>query len=191
MANRDPENRKDAALDSALREHGDARPRPGLEGRVLANLRAERERLKAGRKWWPAPVAVAVSAILIIGAAIFLGRTHDNTREQVAAERTPMVRQNSPGVRVASVPAANTSRATKITRRVRPVLANRPAEPRLDQFPSPQPLSDQEQLLARYVQELPSEARQIAQAQTELARQDQIEFEKQDQLENPSGNSLP
>jgi prefoldin subunit 5 len=59
----------------------------------------------------------------------------------------------------------------------------------LEQFPSPQPLSEQEQMLARYVEELPSEAKQIAQAQTELARHDEIEFEKQGQLANPSGDS--
>jgi len=185
----EPENQIDAALDSALRKYGQAEPRPGLEGRVLANLRAESERLNARRNWWPAPVAVVVLAILIIGAAIFVGREHDSTRKEIAAKRTPMVRQNSSGGGVASVPFASTSPSKKIAQPMQPVPAKRTPEPGLEQFPSPQPLSEQEQMLARYVEELPSEVRQIAKAQAELAREDQLEFERQGQPENPSGNS--
>jgi hypothetical protein len=42
------------------------------------------------------------------------------------------------------------------------VLAN---GPRLDQFPSPRPLSDEEKLLVRYVRDFPQDAIMIAQAQ--------------------------
>jgi hypothetical protein len=183
----EPEKQIDAALDSALRKYGHAEPRPGLEGRVLANLRAESERRNARRHWWPA--LVAVSAILVIGAGIFVGREQGGARNEIAAEPAPIVRQNSSGSGITAVPVANISPSKKITRPVRPVLANQTADPRLEQFPSPQPLSEQEQMLARYVEELPAEAQQIAQAQTELARQSEIEFEKQGQLANPSGDS--
>lgn len=39
--------------------------------------------------------------------------------------------------------------------------------PKLDQFPSPQPLTEQELALARYVREFPQEADLIATAQVE------------------------
>ncbi len=47
---------------------------------------------------------------------------------------------------------------------------------RLEQFPAPTPLSDQEKLLARYVQEFPHRAALIARAQTELQKSDEFEM---------------
>jgi hypothetical protein len=46
-------------------------------------------------------------------------------------------------------------------------------EPRLSQFPSPRPLSEQEQLLVRYVTESPDEAVLVAKEQAE--RQKELE----------------
>jgi hypothetical protein len=40
-------------------------------------------------------------------------------------------------------------------------------QPKLDQFPSPRPLSEQEQILANYVAEYPETAALIAQLRTE------------------------
>ena len=45
------------------------------------------------------------------------------------------------------------------------------ANPRLDQFPSPRALSEQEKLLVRYVHEFPEEAVLIAQAQAESEKE--------------------
>ena len=42
------------------------------------------------------------------------------------------------------------------------------AEARLDRFPSPQPLSEQELALARYVSEFPQEATLVARTQAEF-----------------------
>jgi hypothetical protein len=47
--------------------------------------------------------------------------------------------------------------------------------PKLDQFPSPQPLSEQEKILARYVANYPKHAALIAQARTEQLRRDRAE----------------
>ena len=49
------------------------------------------------------------------------------------------------------------------------------APPKLDQFPSPQPLSEQEKLLQSYVAKYPEQAVLIARARTEALRQDQLE----------------
>jgi hypothetical protein len=47
----------------------------------------------------------------------------------------------------------------------------------LEQFPSPQPLSAQEEILTRYIQQFPREAGLVAQAQTQLSKQEMIEQE--------------
>jgi hypothetical protein len=49
------------------------------------------------------------------------------------------------------------------------------AAPRLDQFPSPQPLSEQEKILASYVEKYPERSVLLARARTEALRQDQLE----------------
>jgi len=50
------------------------------------------------------------------------------------------------------------------------------AAPKLDQFPSPRPLSEQELALARYVNEFPQEAMLIARAQEEYEKEIQREM---------------
>jgi hypothetical protein len=47
--------------------------------------------------------------------------------------------------------------------------------PKLDQFPSPQPLSEQEKILQSYVAENPEQAVLLARSRTEALRQDQLE----------------
>ena len=78
----------DAWIDASLNQYGEAEPRPGLEGRVWANVRAERRRrLERGRR--------------------------------------------------STAAAAD--------------------EPKLEQFPSPRPLSTQERLLLLYLRETPQQ----------------------------------
>jgi hypothetical protein len=47
--------------------------------------------------------------------------------------------------------------------------------PKLDQFPSPQPLSEQEKILASYVNQFPDHAALLAQARMEMLRRDREE----------------
>ncbi len=191
MGPKDRERQIEEWLDSALKEYGEAEPRAGLEGRVLANLRAVDEHLSEPGRWWPALVAVA--AMLSIGAAIFIVREHRGNATEIAAVHPPVSHAPQGLTELTHAPdAAVMPRASKhrrfagLQRLEQEAKAN---APRLEQFPSPQPLSEQEKILARYVAELPSEAKQMAQAQTEIERQDQIEFEKLGQLESPSGDS--
>lgn len=48
--------------------------------------------------------------------------------------------------------------------------------PKLEQFPSPIPLNEQEKMLARYVQEFPRKAALVARAQTDLRKRDEREM---------------
>jgi hypothetical protein len=58
-----------------------------------------------------------------------------------------------------------------------PVVAA--SAPKLDQFPSPQPLSEQEKILASYVAEYPEHAVLVAQARAEALLRDQEEEERE------------
>ena len=64
------------------------------------------------------------------------------------------------------------------------------ASPKLDLFPSLQPLSEQEKILANYVTEYPEHAALIAQARMEMLRRDQKE-ELQPPSADRDGDSQP
>jgi Zn-dependent M16 (insulinase) family peptidase len=61
--------------------------------------------------------------------------------------------------------------------------------PKLDRFPSPQPLSDQEKLLASYVADDPHHAVLIARAQAELEKRDHEE-EMREMNANEGSNQI-
>jgi len=147
----------DDLLDAGLARYGSATPRPGLEARVLANLRAERER----RSWlvWAGWLATgAVAALIVVGV-------FNLTRRPTRPVPPPSVatRQTAPPT-VAAVPPAE---GAGESRPIRPVSGKRiprtfiytmRQEVRLDVFPSPQPLTEQEKLLVQYVRQTPAEA---------------------------------
>jgi len=146
----------DTWLDEALRQRGAIEPRPGLEGRILANLRAESP-ARIGR-WWPVLATVAVA--LLIAAAIFTSREHRHSPRIVVAH---------PDVPQSVRPERNAGTPPLVAKVTRPHVGRRVgASQRLEQFPSPQPLSDQEKMLAQYVEQFPRDAALMAQAQTEL-----------------------
>ena len=63
------------------------------------------------------------------------------------------------------------------------------ATPRLEQFPSPQPLSEQERILADYVTQFRREAVLGAEAQRRLERQDALGTQMLSSEEDVSGSS--
>lgn len=174
-AERDELDRK---LSAALAKFAAVEPRAGLEDRVLANLRAEREQV-ADRLWWRWGLA-AVAAVVVVALAL-ASRSGKPSHLVVANHPSPTMRspqqsgyrevtiENHSGVRVQDLRPAQ----RKTTHRSRPtVVAD---EPKLDQFPSPQPLSEQERILASYVAQYPEHAVLVARAQAEALREDQEE----------------
>jgi hypothetical protein len=87
-------------------------------------------------------------------------------RPPVLSQSTPKPHPLSPGY-----PAVGAS--------ARPLEANAIVEtlPKRDRFPTPEPLSDQEQMLAIYVQQFHREATLMARAQTRLLEQEMGEQE--------------
>jgi hypothetical protein len=167
----------DRELDAALAKYAAIEPRAGLEERVLSNLQAEREHLQ-GRSWlrsiwkWSAAAAFAVAVVVV--ALLWrsekpthpLTATHPPiaTRDAQTPERSVVL---SGGQQVP--PATPHPAMMHVTHRARPQVA---AAPKLDQFPSPQPLTEQEQILADYVTHFHHQAVLVARVRNEELERD-------------------
>ncbi len=187
----------DRILDAALAKYAAVEPRQGLDQRVLANLHAERARV-ANRAWWRWSVAALAAAIVIV-AITFAWRSGERPHPLVADHlpiRTPRMEQ--PGPRAAAKTGANNVHPQASSLAIRQATHRaghkvvEPAGPKLDQFPSAQPLNAQERALARYVSEFPQEATLVARAQEEYEKEIQqrmkdahseTEFSNSDQQE--------
>jgi hypothetical protein len=181
----DPNNTKkdiDQWLDAALGQYGKAEPRAGLETRILANLRAETDRAASKRRWWAAAGMVAATAA--IAAVIWLGRG-DRVRTPAGAGTTTARRDAGSGDRPSQDPTVRPVPQQLLEQGARNAIRRPPTRPRppevthvakAEQFPTPAPLSDQEKLLVRYVQEFPQRAALIARAQTELRKRTELEM---------------
>jgi hypothetical protein len=163
-------------LDAALAKYADVEPRAGLEDRVLANLRAERTQV-ADRAWWRWSIAGALAAVAVVALALAwksgkpshpVVAIHPSAPTQVTKELAPQVVSTSEGSRVR--PSAPNS-ARKIAMHRPHATVTIAPQPKLDQFPSPQPPSQQELALRRYVSQFPQEATLIARAQEEYEKE--------------------
>jgi hypothetical protein len=170
MNQRNPDNSTfDREINAALAKYVAAEPRAGLEDRILANLRAERQHssVRIGWRW----LAAGVAAVVIV-AALSLWKsakpapdsaTHQPAMTQQADKQT--------GTRIVANHASAPVSPAESTTRKRPGALSAPprqAGPRLDHFPSPRPLTEEEKLLVRYVQDFPREAVVIAKEQAEF-----------------------
>jgi len=168
----------DSALDATLARYAAVEPRTGLDDRILANLRAERARVPERGSWrWG--VAAPLAAMVIVALALTLksGKqsrpvvaNHSSARTQGSEEPAVLVVSGAGGNQH-PLHASNSAkkRTTNHIRRRETIVA---ANPKLDQFPSPQPLSEQEKILQSYVAEYPEKAVLIARARSEALQRD-------------------
>jgi hypothetical protein len=167
-------------LDAALARYAAVEPRAGLEERVLANLRTEPSPVTGRARWrWGLAGAPAAIAIVAMALAWRAGRSahlpmanYSTTTEQIRRPANPPAAAASERL-VGNTPTRAThSGATIAVRRAAPrAQAVAQADPKLDVFPSPQPLSEEELALAQYVLNFPTDAKQVAQAQAASERE--------------------
>ena len=159
----------DRELDRALAKYAAVEPRTGLEDRVLANLRVHRQ-LSLEHNWWRWGAAVPLAAMIIVAAIVL--RSSRPSQPITSTYSSPAIHSTqAPSAKVAS----NTIRPRHVPgSKALPRRGIQPVEslPKLDQFPSPQPLSEQERILASYVASYPERAALIAEARMQELRDD-------------------
>lgn len=173
-----------AKLDGALAKYSRVEPRTGLEDRILATLRGRREEEAAAWAWrrWTAAGALAVTVLLIVAVSLLRrpertvpgAETYPSRKTNLSGgqtEKQASARDVSPPHHPSGISSARRPVAHGIGRS--PTVVS--AVPRLEQFPSPQPLTEQEQILANYVAQYPDHAALIAQARTEALRRESDE----------------
>jgi hypothetical protein len=166
----------DRAIEAALAKYSSVEPRTGLEGRILAHLRSPRERIPT-RSWWQWSAAAAVAALLVIVIAFVW--TWSRPAKMVQQQRSTPIESVPPSATQVAfksgIKAASALRPKhKATQHSVPQPVAAANAPKLDQFPSPRPLSTQEKLALEYIERFPRQASLIAQAQTNSARQQEI-----------------
>ena len=163
-------------LDAALKKYAAVEPRVGLEQRILARLQSEREQRPAFASWrWGVTAAVLATIIVTIG----LAWRQTKPTQPVARRPSTIQGEANPTTQLAST--GNPDNASPIRKGASPKPGRRrvrtaASPPKLDQFPSAQPLSQEELALVRYVQSFPEDATLIAQAQEEFEIETQKEM---------------
>jgi hypothetical protein len=159
MADQEKDKRIDEMLDSLLANYSAAEPRPGLETRILANLR-ERPEKETVQGWWNFKWIWAgmVTAAIIIAAVLM------SVRRPIEPPANVIVKNNQPAAQPQIQPHAPIApketarvyrrkpRATKQPQDAALALNERPAN-----FPTPTPLSEQERMMFTYLANTPKE----------------------------------
>jgi hypothetical protein len=190
MTDYDQEKHLDELLDSALSAYSSAEPRPGLETRILAQVReAAGTTGSPSRNWrWLWAGAVTVAAVLLI--ALWMGK-----RTQVPTPTNNVVRTHEPPAQPTTKPensnpvtAANPAHHRHREHGERSPQAVAVAVPRQPVFPTPTPLSEQERLLLSYYAQTP---RQELIAQSHPDEPPQVGVENQSNIAVPEVIFVP
>lgn len=152
----------DELLNSAMAHHRDEEPRTGLEGRILAHVRATASERSAARKAWRLwAAAAATAAVLALVAIHAANHVHQSVPQASQAANTAPVASPTESLNINSEPAPTAASVTKavepiqIARRVRKPLRHVEEHRWPSQFPTPAPLSPEQRALVQYVRETP------------------------------------
>jgi hypothetical protein len=185
----------DRALDAALAKYAAVEPRPGLEPHILAQLQSERRTIPI-HSWWQWGAAGAIAAIFIIVASL-AWKSSKPAKSLVQQHPSAPIELVAPSTTLAVNSGSVTARSLR-TRpgRMKARRGNSSAlvadKPKLDQFPSPRPLSEQEKLALEYVEKSPEEAALVARAQeAALIAEAQSDSARMQQMENRDVESNP
>jgi hypothetical protein len=165
----------DQWLEKALREYGNAEPRAGLENRILANLESAQNTSLSRISLWRAFAVPALAACVIL--AIWIGSSINRApRKTATISKSPMQSLTSASRETPEVPRESVHAEPRRPKgHPWPPQFEVTKEPRLQQFPSPERLTVQEQLLARYARNFPQDARIVADEQTRAEAKKQLE----------------
>jgi hypothetical protein len=161
----------DRLLDRALGEYGENSPQAGLEGRVLARLKAETDRPRNLRWWW---IAVPAMAVLVVVALVMA--MHPEAKKIDIASVPPVrigVQSAPPMIAVAPrrdvvTGPSNPMRPKKLVRTNPTNPKARDSEPRLATFPAEDGDDELVKLAMQFANAHPEKAREIVQEQKDF-----------------------
>ena len=160
----------DQVLDAILAKYAATEPRAGLEERILANLRGADVRIEHGGSWsWR--IAVALAGVLMVATAVvwqWSRASHSRIANHPSSTQQKMAPIEMASQDENCAPVKHGKRAAVRRPPRHEMLA---PDPKLDVFPSPLPLSEQEKILASYVREYPEHAALVAEARMDALRQ--------------------
>jgi hypothetical protein len=167
----------DVLLDAALSTYTDPGPSPHLSRRIISETtQRRRAEFLTGRMTWAVP---ALAALLLIAAVLIHHRPAPLQSPHVAEHSQPAAQASATGVSNAPMisPAVTTTsrlrssqpRLTKMDGAVSP----QPALPKREVFPTPTPLSHEEQALVALVNRDTHDSKELAQQITQPALQGQ------------------
>lgn len=152
----------DRLIDGALAGYSNAEPLAGLEGRVLNRVRVKLAMRRRVFAW--AVAFAAVASVVVVGIVI-------RTERHVAVPKPAEIVQAKP-----ALPTAVTRLPRVMPKRVSVKRSGRPKPlPKLEQFPSPAPLTAEERALVALAQQDPEELGKFA----EMERQSEAPLEIQ------------
>lgn len=164
----------DRLLDSALATY--AEPSSGLEERVLNALGVEQLAAPAKpkhtafplRRWVPWTVGLAAAGSLLLVLSVHYYESRPGTQARNTVPTQPQ-RAIAPPVNIASEPTHVAVVRTPKSRAPHLATVTPAALPKLDVFPTPQPLTPQEQALVVFVAQAPEAGRKaVAEAQQRI-----------------------
>ncbi len=151
----------DELIRSSIATYGEPAPNSELAQRILLRIAAEAGPV-ARRRWLPWAVAVPIAACLIAFFVLFESRplhTPANLTDH-ARVAAPLVNNIAPAAPDQSQ-RENRKRLSRrdVQQHLAPVLAKAQPLPKLDVFPTPQPLTPEEQALVQFAARAPAAER--------------------------------
>jgi hypothetical protein len=151
-----PDEPFDRLLDSALSSYAEPGPDSGLERRVLVQIAEGSRTQPRSVRLWALALATAVPLLLLVAPAI-----HTRSNRHIA--RTDRASQSLPHALPATAPSMAVSPARP---HLLPRAAHRESLPKQDVFPTPFPITPEEQALATVALRAPApELHALAEAQ--------------------------
>jgi hypothetical protein len=163
----------DLLVRSALSSYGDPGPESDLEERVLARIASEATPVQK-RAWLPWAIAFPIAAGLLL---LLVYSSYRRTQPSISHAEQASLQQHSPTIAAqpnvsteprVTLPQRAKAPLTQAYPRMTAVTAKAAPLPKLDMFPSTQPLTAEEQALATFVAHTPkSELEALAKAQSQ------------------------
>ncbi len=143
----------DELLEASLARYQSEKPRPGLETRILAGVRAKAQAVQ--RATWLLAFGAVAATVLIISAGMYVVQRSPAPATHRASESAPS-RMGSPeaGLAPKAIPPKPRG-GVVVYPALRPSRRARSVPRRPEQFPTPAPLSKEERLLLVYVSQVP------------------------------------